>query len=64
MNVKYVVLLMLRNESEVKKRVNFMGHTFRLVCSQLLLGFDIRLISVFGKAEFKLIVMCNLHLVA
>ena len=33
----------------------------RLVCSQVLLGFDIRLISVFGKAEFKLIVMCNLY---
>ena len=27
----------------------------------LLLGFHIRLISVFGNAEFKLIVMCSLY---
>ena len=38
-----------------------MGYTPRLICVHLLLGFHIRLISVFGNAEFKLIVMCNLY---
>ena len=32
-----------------------------LICSQLLLEFYIRLMSVFGNVEFKLIVMCNLY---
>ena len=30
------------------------------ICSQLLVGFHIRIISVFEKAEFKLIAMYNL----
>ena len=38
-----------------------MGKTRRLIGCQLLLGFHIRLTSVFGNAEFKSIVMCNLQ---
>ena len=33
----------------------------RVFCSQLLIGFRIQLISVFGNTEFKLIVVCNLR---
>ena len=38
-----------------------MGYTCRLVCSQLLVGFHILLLSVFGNTEFKLIVMCYFY---
>ena len=31
------------------------------MCSQLLVGFHIRIISVLGNAELKLIVMCKLY---
>ena len=37
-----------------------MGQTCRIICRQLLIVFYIRLIRVFGNAEFKLIVMYNL----
>ena len=32
-----------------------------LFVSQLLVGFHIRIISIFGNTEFKSIVMCNLY---
>ena len=35
--------------------------TCMLLCSQILLGFHIRLISVFENSEFKLIEMSNLY---
>ena len=33
----------------------------QFICSQILLGFNIQLISVFGNVELKLIVMCKLY---
>ena len=38
-----------------------MGKTCRLICSQLLVGFHIRIISLFGNPEFKLVVISNLY---